>query len=45
MRRTDRRDLNTTVLLALMGPGARDVLQAVAQGDLSNKAFPFGTFQ
>jgi 4-methylaminobutanoate oxidase (formaldehyde-forming) len=31
--------------LALMGPRARDVLQAVAQGDLSNKAFPFGTFQ
>jgi 4-methylaminobutanoate oxidase (formaldehyde-forming) len=29
--------------LALMGPKARDVLQAVAQGDLSNKAFPFGT--
>jgi len=29
--------------LALMGPQARDVLQAVAQGDLSNKTFPFGT--
>jgi 4-methylaminobutanoate oxidase (formaldehyde-forming) len=31
--------------LALMGPKARAVLQAVAQGDLSNKAFPFGTFR
>jgi 4-methylaminobutanoate oxidase (formaldehyde-forming) len=31
--------------LALMGPKSRDVLQAVAQGDLSNTAFPFGTYQ
>ena len=31
--------------LALMGPKARDVLKAVAQADLSNKAFPFGTAQ
>ncbi|MDQ7246853.1 GcvT family protein [Dongia sedimenti] len=31
--------------LALMGPRAREVLQAVAQGDLSNQAFPFGTAQ
>ncbi|HVT51111.1 MAG TPA: FAD-dependent oxidoreductase [Dongiaceae bacterium] len=31
--------------LALMGPKARAVLQAAAQGDLSNQAFPFGTYR
>ncbi len=30
---------------ALMGPRARDVLQAVTHSDLSNRAFPFGTWQ
>src|SRR5690606_27158190 len=28
--------------LSLMGPKARDVLAAVADGDVSNAAFPFG---
>ncbi|MEA2515752.1 MAG: hypothetical protein QOJ59_5241 [Thermomicrobiales bacterium] len=30
-------------VLGLMGPSARDVLQAVTADDLSNDAFPFGT--
>jgi 4-methylaminobutanoate oxidase (formaldehyde-forming) len=29
--------------LSLMGPGSRDVLRAVADSDVSNEAFPFGT--
>jgi 4-methylaminobutanoate oxidase (formaldehyde-forming) len=29
--------------LALMGPQAREVLHKVAEGDLSNEGFPFGT--
>jgi sarcosine dehydrogenase len=32
-------------VLALMGPRARDILSAVAQEDVSNAAFPFGTTQ
>ncbi len=32
-------------VLALMGPRARDFLQAFTKTDLSNDAFPFGTFQ
>ncbi len=32
-------------VLALMGPRARDVLAAVADGDVSNAAFPFGTWR
>lgn len=32
-------------VLGLMGPRARDFLQAFTRSDLSNKAFPFGTFQ
>ena len=30
-------------VLTLMGPRARDVLGAVAEGDLGNDTFPFGT--
>ncbi len=30
-------------VLSLMGPRARDILQAVTRDDLSNAAFPFGT--
>ncbi len=30
-------------VLSLMGPRARDILQAVTRDDLSNQAFPFGT--
>jgi sarcosine dehydrogenase len=32
-------------VLALMGPNARDVLASVTQADLSNAAFPFGTWR
>ncbi|MBI1776228.1 MAG: GcvT family protein [Proteobacteria bacterium] len=32
-------------VLALMGPSARDILAAVAEGELSNAAFPFGTWR
>ncbi|MEM0950148.1 MAG: FAD-dependent oxidoreductase [Pseudomonadota bacterium] len=32
-------------VLGLMGPRARDFLQAFTKSDLSNAAFPFGTFQ
>ncbi len=32
-------------VLSLMGPRARDVLQAVTRADVSNDAFPFGTVQ
>jgi 4-methylaminobutanoate oxidase (formaldehyde-forming) len=32
-------------VLALMGPKARDVLASVTQADLSNAAFPFGTWR
>ena len=32
-------------VLALMGPNARNILQAVTRADLSNTAFPFGTTQ
>lgn len=32
-------------VLALMGPQARAILQAVTEADLSNEAFPFGTVQ
>ena len=32
-------------VLALMGPSARDVLQAVTDADVSNAAFPFGTWR
>lgn len=31
--------------LALMGPRARDFLSALADADLSNRAFPFGSWQ
>ena len=32
-------------VLSLMGPRARDVLQAVTDADVSNAAFPFGTWR
>jgi sarcosine dehydrogenase len=32
-------------VLSLMGPRARDILQAVTRADMSNAAFPFGTAQ
>ena len=32
-------------VLGLMGPCARDFLQVFTKADLSNEAFPFGTFQ
>ena len=32
-------------VLSLMGPKARDILQAVTRNDVSNAAFPFGTAQ
>ncbi|SEK32607.1 4-methylaminobutanoate oxidase (formaldehyde-forming) [Roseovarius nanhaiticus] len=32
-------------VLSLMGPKARDILQAVTHADVSNAAFPFGTGQ
>ncbi len=32
-------------VLSLMGPKARDILQAVTRTDVSNAAFPFGTAQ
>jgi sarcosine dehydrogenase len=32
-------------VLSLMGPKAREILQAVTQADVSNAAFPFGTAQ
>ena len=32
-------------VLSLMGPKARDILQAVTRADVSNAAFPFGTMQ
>ena len=32
-------------VLALMGPKARDVLAAITNSDLSNAAFPFGTWR
>jgi 4-methylaminobutanoate oxidase (formaldehyde-forming) len=32
-------------VLALMGPRARDILAAVAEADVSNAGFPFGTVQ
>ncbi|RID92902.1 FAD-dependent oxidoreductase [Gemmobacter lutimaris] len=32
-------------VLSLMGPRARDILQAVTRADVSNAAFPFGTAQ
>ena len=31
--------------LALMGPSARELLQTIAESDLTNEAFPFGTFK
>ena len=31
--------------LSLMGPHARDVLEKVVSSDVSNKVFPFGTYQ
>ena len=31
--------------LSIMGPNARYLLASITQGDLSNEAFPFGTFQ
>ncbi|MCF8509828.1 MAG: FAD-dependent oxidoreductase [Rhodobacteraceae bacterium] len=34
---------SANTVLALMGPKARDVLQAVTRADVSNAAFPFGT--
>ncbi len=32
-------------VLSLMGPQARDVLSAVVDGDISNSAFPFGSWK
>ena len=32
-------------VLSLMGPRARDIMQAVTKADVSNAAFPFGTAQ
>ena len=32
-------------VLSLMGPRARDILQALTKADISNTAFPFGTAQ
>lgn len=32
-------------VLTLMGPRSRDILQAVTDRDMSNEAFPFGTWQ
>jgi sarcosine dehydrogenase len=32
-------------VLTLMGPASRDILSTVTAADLSNEAFPFGTFQ
>src|SRR5687767_315870 len=32
-------------VLGVMGPKSREVLSAVTDADLSNEAFPFGTFQ
>ncbi len=34
---------SANAVLSLMGPRARDILQAVAEDDLSNAALPFGT--
>ncbi|AXX97324.1 GcvT family protein [Profundibacter amoris] len=34
---------SSNAVLALMGPRARDILQAVTRADVSNAGFPFGT--
>ena len=34
-----------TAVLSLMGPRARDILQAVTRADVSDRAFPFATHQ
>src|SRR5690606_17753162 len=34
---------SANAVLSLMGPCARDILQQVAEDDVSNAAFPFGT--
>ena len=36
---------SANAVLSLMGPKARDVLQAVTDADMSNAAFPFGTWR
>lgn len=36
---------SANAVLSLMGPKAREVLQAVTRADVSNAAFPFGTAQ
>ncbi|MFV2051628.1 GcvT family protein [Aliiroseovarius sp. YM-037] len=36
---------STNAVLSLMGPRARDILQAVTRDDVSNDAFPFGTLR
>lgn len=36
---------SANAVLALMGPNARKILQAVTRADVSNAAFPFGTTQ
>ena len=44
----DARPIDVTsayAVLSLMGPRAREVLAAVADGDMSNAAFPFGTWR
>lgn len=53
LRRNLRPDAKVTVTevtsaystLSVMGPSARDILQPLAEGDLSNEAFPFATCQ
>jgi sarcosine dehydrogenase len=44
----DARPIDVTsayAVLSLMGPRARELLAAVADGDMSNAAFPFGTWR
>ena len=44
----DARPIDVTsayAVLSLMGPRAREVLAAVTDGDMSNAAFPFGTWR
>jgi 4-methylaminobutanoate oxidase (formaldehyde-forming) len=44
----DARPIDVTsayAVLSLMGPRARELLAAVADGDMSNTAFPFGTWR
>ena len=36
---------SSSAVLSLMGPKARDVLRAVTSSDVSNAAFPFGTWR